>query len=185
MAICEITGGRILPECKEGAAGLLAVYFLNRGFQVTYTMDKVTDILAADGVSPVDVFKYELDNVGNNFEEVIEASQDNGTYFNNQTLTLALQTLQDTDFAEIEKLTKGRPSAIVQYRNGKTRLVGATRGLDTSGNNQSGGDFGDFQGFNLTMVARETQYAPLLDGYTLADPFAGLTTPPNVITAPV
>jgi hypothetical protein len=168
----------MLPECKDGAAGLLAVYFINRPFTVTYNGALISDIQQNGGAA--DLFKFELDNVGCIFEEIIESEPDNGTFFNNQQLTLALQTLQDQDFAEIEALAKSRPGVIVQYRNGKARFAGVSRGLDTSGSNTSGGDFGDFQGYNLTMVARETQYAPLLDGYTLQDPFAGLTTPPNI-----
>lgn len=181
MTGCEITKGRDIP-CKEGAAGLLAVYFLNKGFKVVYDGNLISDITNSEGQA-VDVFKYELDNVGNTFDETVEATPDNGTFYNNQTLTLALQTLQDDDLPEIQNLAKGRPAAIVQYRNGKTRLAGISRGMDTSGGNNSGGDLGDFQGFNLTMVAKETNFAPVLKGYTLDDPFAGLSTTPNVIGA--
>lgn len=158
----------------------MSVYFINRPFTLTYATNMVSDV--QQDAAAATFYKYELDNVGCIFEETIEASVDNGTYFNNQSLTLALQTLRDEDFAEVELLAKGRPGAVVQYRNGKARFAGASRGLDTSGSNTSGGDFGDFQGYNLTMVARENQYAPLLSGYTLEDPFAGLITPPTVVT---
>lgn len=177
---CEITGGRKIP-CKDGAAGLLAVYFMNAGtFNVTFQGSQVEDIQdTASGA--VTVYKYELDNVGNNFEEDLEAARDNGTYYNNQTLTLALQTLQDRDFDEIEILAKGRPAVLIHYRNGKCRLAGISRGMDTSGSNVSGGDLGDFQGYNLTLTAKETKFAPVLIGSTPENPFAGLTTAPNVI----
>jgi hypothetical protein len=74
------------------------------------------------------------------------------------------------------------PAAFVQYRNGKVRLAGISRGLDTTGNNASGGDLGDFQGYNLTLTANENDFAPLLKGYTLANPFAGLITAPIIVT---
>lgn len=180
MATCAVTKGRGIP-CKDGAAGLLSVFFLNRPFIVTYDGNLISDITEDDGTTGVTLYKYELDNTGNSYVEALEANSDNGTYFNNQTLNLALQTLQDDDLAEIETLAKGRPAAFVQYRNGKVRLVGESRGLDTSGENQSGGDFGDFQGYNLTMVAKETKFAPLVSGYSLADPFGGLTTPPIIV----
>jgi hypothetical protein len=180
---CEVTRGRRIP-CKDGAAGLLAVYFLNRTPEFTVSFDGtlVDDITITDGGGAVTLYKYELDNVGNNLEETLEASRDNGTYFSNQVLTLALQTLQDDDLADIQNLAKGRPAVLVQYRNGKVRLAGIERGMDTTGNNASGGDLGDFQGYNLTMTAKENDYAPLLKGYTLANPFAGLTTAPTVVT---
>lgn len=176
---CEVTSGRKIP-CKDGAAGLLAVFFLNQGFEVEFAGKRVKDIKAKGG-GAVTLFKYELDNVGNMFDETLEASRDNGTFYNNQTLTLALQTLQDQDFEEVQNLAKGRPAALVQYRNGKVRFAGLSRGLDTSGDNKSGGDLGDFQGYNLTLTAKENDYAPLLEGYTLQSPFGGLSTQPIIV----
>ena len=180
---CEVTRGRRIP-CKDGAAGLLAIYFLNRTpeFSVSFDGTLVDDITITDGGGAVTLYKYELDNVGNNFEETLEASRDNGTIFAAQVLTLALQTLQDDDLEDIYNLSRGRPAVLIQYRNGKVRLAGIERGLDSTGNNASGGDLGDFQGYNLTLTANENKYAPLLKGYTLANPFAGLTTPPTVVT---
>lgn len=177
---CEVTKGRRLALCKDGAAGLLTVWFINRPFRVEYDGTVISDIKKENG-DPIDLYEWELDNVANNFSETLEAAEDNGTFFQSQTLTLALQTLQDSDFEEIQNLARTRSAVIVQYRNGKPRLAGISRGMDVSGGNESGGDFGDFQGTNLTMVAKENSYAPLLKGYTPVDPFGGLTTPPNVI----
>lgn len=179
---CEIAGGRKIA-CKEGAAGLISVYFLNQGFEVTFDGTEISDIQKAGG-GAVDAYKYELDNVGNTYDETLEASRDNGTMYYNQVLTLALQTLQDADLEEFNNLAKGRPACIVHYRNGKARLTGISRGIDTSGGNNSGGDLGDFQGSNLTMTAKENSYAPVLKGYTIQNPFAGLTTAPNVVDTP-
>jgi len=179
---CEVTRGRRIP-CKDGAAGLLAIYFLNREpeFEVTFSGTLVSDLQLAGG-GAVTLYKYELDNVGNNFEETLEASRDNGTIYAAQVLTLALQTLQDADLEDIYNMARGRPAVLIQYRNGKVRLAGIERGLDSTGNNASGGDLGDFQGYNLTLTANENRYAPLLEGYTLANPFAGLTTAPTIVT---
>jgi len=176
---CEVLLGRKIP-CKDGAAGLLSVFFLNGPFKVTFTGLYISDIQKIDNTA-VTLYKYELDNTGANFVENVVGDRNNGTFFNEQILTLALQTLQDRDLAEIENLAKGRPAVIVQYRNGKLRLAGIERGMDTSGNNASGGDLGDFQGYNLTLTAKENSYAPLLQDYSLADPFGGLTTPPTVV----
>lgn len=180
---CEVTRGRRIP-CKDGAAGLLAVYFLNRDpeFVVSFDGTLVDDITLVGG-GAVTVYKYELDNTGNNFEETLKASRDNGTIYAAQVVTLALQTLQDDDLEDIYNMSRGRPAVLIQYRNGKCRLAGIERGLDTTGNNASGGDLGDFQGYNLTLTANENRYAPLLKGYTLANPFAGLATAPTVVTS--
>lgn len=179
---CEITRGRDLP-CKEGAAGLLAAYFMNRPFKVTFDGTKVSNIEAGEnGGEPIRLHRYELDNSGNSFNENLNASRDAGTFYNEQVLTLSLQTLQDDDLEEIQNLAKGRPAALVQYRNGKIRLVGLSRGIDFSGGNESGGDLGDFQGYNLTGTAKENSYAPLIKEATLDNPFGGLDTKPVIIT---
>ena len=180
---CEVTRGRKIP-CKDGAAGILAVYFLNRDpeFKVTFDATLVEDIQLASDDTAVTLYKYELDNTGNNFEETLQASRDNGTIYAAQVLTLALQTLQDADLEDIYNMSRGRPAVLIQYRNGKVRLAGIERGIDSTGNNASGGDLGDFQGYNLTLTANENKYAPLLKGYTLASPFGGLTTPPTIVS---
>jgi hypothetical protein len=177
---CEITKGRDLP-CKDGAAGLLSIYFLNRPFEVTYDGTLISDLQLVGG-GAVTLYEFELDNTGNSFDEELAADRNNGTYFSNQTLNLALQTLQDQDLAEMENLAKGRPARRVRYRNGKVRLAGIRRGMDTTGSNKSGGDLGDFQGYELVLTAKEDGYAPLLKGYTKSDPFGGLSTTPTVVT---
>lgn len=179
---CEVTRGRRIP-CKDGAAGLLAVYVLNRtpDWVVSYDGTLISDIqLATTG--PVTVYKYELDNTGNNFEEPLPADRNNGTLFAQQTLTLALQTLQDGDLEDFYQMARGRVAVFIQYRNGKCRLAGLERGMDVQWTNVSGGDLGDFQGNNIVMTANENKYAPLLKGYTQANPFAGLTTQPIIVT---
>lgn len=179
---CEITRGRDLP-CKDGAAGLLAVYLMNRPFKVTFDGTRVSNIEAGEnGGTPIRLHRYELDNTGNTFNENLNASRDAGTFYNEQVITLALQTLQDDDLEEVQNLAKGRPAMLVQYRNGKVRLAGISRGIDFSGGNQSGGDLGDFQGYNLTGTAKENSYAPLLKGATIDAPFGGLDTEPIIVT---
>ena len=108
---CEVTRGRRIP-CKDGAAGLLAIYFLYRTPEFTVSFDGtlVDDITITDGGGAVTLYKYELDNVGNNFEETLEASRDNGTIYAAQVLTLALQTLQDDDLEDIYNLSRSRPA---------------------------------------------------------------------------
>lgn len=179
---CDITKGRVLP-CKQGSAGLLAVYFLNRTGDITVSYD-VTDPSLVDDIqvdaAAADVFKYELDNDGANYNEELVSDRNNGTLFYNQNLTLVLQSLQEQDKPEFDLLAKGRPLVIIHLRNGKALLAGISRGMDTSGNNASGGALGDFQGYTLNLVAVEDGYAPFLKGATKEDPFAGLTTPPTV-----
>ena len=182
-ANCDISQGRALP-CKQGSAGLLSVYFLNRASDLTITYDVTDPTLVDDiqvGGGAATFYKYELDNDGANYTENLNADRNNGTFFYEQVITMALQSLQEQDKPQFNELAKGRPLAVVHYRNGKAVLCGVSRGLDTAGNNASGGALGDFQGYTLTLTANENSYAPFLEGATVDDPFAGLTTTPTVV----
>lgn len=178
---CDISSGRTLP-CKQGSAGLLAVYLINRPVEVSYDSVETTQVddITLEGGGAITAYKYELDNDGANYTENLNADRNNGTFFYEQVITMALQSLQEEDKPQFDNLAKGRPLAVVHYRNGKAVLAGISRGLDTSGNNASGGALGDFQGYNLTLTANENSYAPYLINATVDDPFAGLTTAPTV-----
>ena len=183
-ANCDISSGRTLP-CKQGSAGLLGVYFLNRDADLAITYDVtdptlIADIQTGDPAGAATFYKYELDNDGANYTENLNADRNNGTFFYEQVVTMALQSLQEQDKPQFDNLAKGRPLAVIHYRNGKAVLAGISRGLDTSGNNASGGALGDFQGYTLTLTANETSYAPFLLGATVDDPFAGLSTTPTI-----
>ncbi len=182
MAInCDISSGRTLP-CKQGSAGLLAVYFFNRPVDVSYDVTDPTlvDDITASGGGAATAYKYELDNDGANYVENLNSDRNNGTLFYEQVLTMALQSLQEQDKPQFDMLAKGRPLAAIHYRNGKCVLAGISRGLDTAGNNASGGALGDFQGYTITLTANENSYAPFLLDATIDDPFAGMTTPPTI-----
>jgi hypothetical protein len=180
-ANCDISSGRTLP-CKQGSAGLLSVYFINRPVLVSYdaTDPTLVDDITTSAAGAITAYQYELDNDGANYTENLNADRNNGTFFYEQVITVALQSLQEQDKAQFDSLAKGRPLAVIHYRNGKAVLVGISRGLDTSGSNTSGGALGDFSGYNLTLTANENSYAPFLKDSTVDNPFAGLTTPPTV-----
>lgn len=184
---CDISQGRGI-SCKEGAAGLLSLYFLNEGFAVGYdeTDTEQIDNIYLKDVSvgaKVTVYEWKLDHTGANFQENVNSSRDNGTYSHEQVITAVLQGLTSEDTVQVKQLLRGKPACIVHYRNGDARLVGLTRGIDTQGNNQSGGALSDFKGYNLTLTANEQDAAPFLKGATITDAFAGLDHPPTVIGA--
>jgi hypothetical protein len=180
---CEITRGRVLP-CKDGIAGIVAVFFIDNPndapVQITYGSNKVTDI-QVNGGGGITAYKYAIDNDTSIFVEAPTANRQNGSFFCLQTLTLQIQGLLEEDLPELENIAKGRPAVVVQYRNGFARLMGATRGVDYTGDNTSGGALGDFIGLNMVLTANEEKFAPLLTGATKANPFAGLITAPTVI----
>jgi hypothetical protein len=53
----------------------------------------------------------------------------------------------------------------------------------TAGSINSGIQYGDFNGYQMTFVGNEKLPPLFLDGATIDDPFAGIANPPTVVTA--
>lgn len=160
---CLITKGRTEP-CKDAIGGLKAAYFLN--FQedaFTITAGEATAI----DIGVTEVFKYELLADGNTLVENITSDQNNGTTIFEQVLTLALKKITAATAVEVNALAKGRPIIVVQDRMGNYKIVGISDGTVLTGDSNSGGAKADFNGYNLTFTATETDPAPTLDSATV------------------
>jgi hypothetical protein len=174
---CNISHGRV-EECKEGISGLHAVYFIN------YTTDAFT--LDADDVVTgfplgLTAYKYELKGA-NGFNTTVNTSRDNGTTFFAQEVTIQLKKLDAIMQKELKLLAYGRPQIIAHTRSGDAFLVGKDGGADmTAGSINSGIQYGDFNGYQMTFVANEKLPPLFLDGATIEDPFAGIANPPTVV----
>lgn len=182
---CDVSKGRNLA-CKQGSAGLLAIFVINRNnVKISFSEDDPTQVgaITTKDTEPeaVNAYRYELDNDGNNYVENVLAGRNEGTKGYEQVLTLVMQSLLEQDKPQFDQLAAGRPIIVVHYRNGKSVLMGRQRGADTAGSNNSGGTLNDFQGYNLTLTANENRYAPFLYGSTEDDPFAGLDTPKPIV----
>jgi len=159
---CLLTSGRTEP-CKDAIGGLKAIYFydfLEDAFTVS------SSEATAINSSLTTAYKYDLLADGNNLEEVGTSDQNTGTYTVLQTATFSLKK-QDKDTAnEINLLSKARPGAVVQDRLGNYKVIGLSDGLVISGTAASGGEKASFNGYNLTAIATEAEFAPTLDSAT-------------------
>lgn len=176
---CLLTDGRGL-ECRESIGGVRNVYFANFGDlgNLTITGEELTNTSAAT------VYKYTLNPQSSSFDEAITVSEENGTVFYEQTLTLSLPNLTKTELATLKVLTQGRFQVFVEDNNldtfgcGKTFLAGAFNGMTVTGGNVAKGKaYGDLNGYNLSLVGREKDAAYILiETDTAGDVFAGLTS---------
>ena len=164
MGLCDITAGRIEP-CKDTVGGITAIYFCNYEdiTGITYlTTAGNEDVIEVVAGTP-NAYKYELKG-GNNFEQVLNSSRENGTTFVEQTLTAVLKKQDIATHKQIKMLSYGRPRVIVQDYNNNFWLCGVDNGAEvTTAAISSGTAMGDLSGYTITLVANEKIPAPFID----------------------
>ena len=160
---CVLTSGRTEP-CRDAVGGIKSVFFLDYlQDSFTVTANEATAIDAA----VTEVFKYDLLADGNSLVETFTADANAGTSIYSQVLTLALKKQDKATTNEISLIVKARPIVVVQFRSGEYKIAGIEDGTVATGDIQSGGAKGDFNGYNLVLTATETKPAPSLDASTI------------------
>ena len=161
---CDISAGRIEP-CKDVVGGIKNIYFMNYAAVtgITYLSTAGNeDVIEAVTGSP-SAYKYEL-KAGNNFEQSVTSSRENGTTFVEQTLTAVLKKQDIATHKQIKLLSYGRPRVIVEDYNSNFWLMGVDNGAEvTTAAISTGTAMGDLSGYTLTLVAQEKIPAPFLD----------------------
>lgn len=180
---CDLTLGRLEP-CKESIGGIMAVYFINFDGLGTVAYDTGNTDAITDLGTGVTAYKYDLKSDENTYSEAINSSRENGTTFFEQNLSISLKGLTAEDQKEIRLLAYGRPHVVVHARNGEAFIAGLAQGCEVNGGEttQIGGAYGDKVGHAVTLQGREAKPANWLDGATTADPFAGLSNAPSIVS---
>jgi len=179
---CDLTNGRLLDECLVGRAGIKTLFFAKLSDFADLTgITEVAGEITSLGAVAIDVFRFELvDNVGN-WEQAVNASQENGTVFVQQTIMLTLFDIKPADLADLNNLKKGRFVVFAMDFQNKIRLFGRYNGCTASGGSEvSGAGAGDKKGLDMSFVAQENDYAVFMDDYTTTpfDNFANVTVTP-------
>ena len=169
---CDLSAGRNVP-CKDVVGGIDAVYFVdfNDLGAITESSDEVTDMAGT-----FSAYKYDVKGA-NSLEQSVNSSQDNGTTFFEQTLTLNLPKITKEDMVQFKLMAYGRPHCIIVDNNGNAFLAGKEHGLTVSGGSiTTGAAFGDMSGTTLTLSGQEKLPANFIAGATVANPFAGMSS---------
>lgn len=167
---CLVTTGRKEP-CKNALGGLYKIFVGNYDDISGYTFAE--DGFTITGLTNKNIFEFELKG-GNSFTQSLASSRDNGTTAVTQTLTVVLKNQSQKTHNEVMLLAYGRPKIIVQYNDGKAYLAGKDFGMElTTSEAVSGTVQGDLNGYTMTFVGVEAQYANELGGATLANVLAG------------
>lgn len=179
---CALTKGRQEP-CKDSVGGIKAAYFIEFGVQPTFDAgtEEVTDLQADSLGTAITAFKYDLKGTGNNFEEAVQSSRDNGTTFWQQTVNLQLKKLTAADRKELKLIAYGRPHIVIHTYMGDAFIFGLYNGMEvTGGTAVSGNVMADLYGYTLVLSGMEKLPGHMLMGATVDDPFAGLVTAPTI-----
>ena len=176
---CDLSAGRNVP-CKDVVGGIDAVYFVDFGNlgAITLTSDEVTDMAGT-----FSAYKYDVKGA-NSLEQAVTSSQDNGTTFFEQTLTLNLPKLSKEDMVQFKLMAYGRPHCVIVDNNGNALLAGKEHGLTvSSGSITTGSGFAEMSGTTLTLSGQEKLPANFIAGATVANPFVGLSSATETIVA--
>jgi hypothetical protein len=106
---CDLTSGRLLDECLVGRAGIKTLFYTSLAdFEALTGVTESGGEITSLGAVAINVYRFEMaDNVGM-FEQAVNASQENGTSFVQQNLTLTLFNILPADLADLNNLKVGR-----------------------------------------------------------------------------
>jgi len=179
---CDLTSGRLLDECLVGRAGIKTLFYAPLAdYEALTSVTESGGEITSLGAVAISIYRFEMaDNVGS-FEQAVNASQENGTSFVQQNLTLTLFNILPADLADLNNLKVGRWVIWTLDFQGKIRMFGRYNGCTANGGSETSGTAaGDKKGLDMTFVAEENDYAVFMDDYTTTpfDNFANVTVVP-------
>ncbi len=175
---CLMSTGRKLA-CKDAVGGIQKVFFADYGTLGTATI--TGGIVSTFSGASVLLFQYDVKSASG-LEQTITSSNDNGTTFFEQTLTLVLTKLDPATQVELAKVIATRPHVFVQDNNGNYLAVGMTRGCDVNGTISTGVALGDLNGYSLTVSAQEPMMSQFVNSTYILSKIAQTAGVPTQIT---
>lgn len=146
----EISKSRLLNS-KTGFSGIKAVSFLPYK-KLTLNSDDTFDGVGLTG----SVYRYELKNDGNNYDEEGTPDRGTGTTVYTGTLNLVLPILDRATRDEVKLLAYGRPQIFLEKFDGTLLLAGTELGCELKSIKiGTGGARKDMSGFTLVFETEE------------------------------
>jgi hypothetical protein len=174
---CLLTTGRKLA-CKDAVGGIRRIFLADYGTLGTATISNGY-VTAFSGTYTL--YQYDVKSASG-LEQTINSSDDNGTTFFEQVLTLVLTKLDPETQVELQKVITGRPHVFIEDNNGNYLSVGMTRGTMTTGSITSGIALGDLNGYTLTITGQEPLMAQFVTSTLVTNNIAETLGVPTQIT---
>lgn len=155
---CALTQGFTL-DCRDSSGGVKSIWLMEIG--------NVSGITASNGVISVigkvagkRFWKYQQIKETSEAKEELQANEQNGTNFWNQSLDIVINKLQAATRNEIVLLAENYLVVVIQDRNDKYWYYGETNGMILGpGTAGTGKALGDRNGYALTLVGKEPNLA--------------------------
>jgi len=159
---CDITSGFTL-DCNDSNGGIDKIFIANGPVEsITETSGTISAItVGGSALTPSDFFAFEVPRQTSSFTETINVSNENGTVFYDQALTMILNKMEAAKRDQILLLSQNNEMVVVfKDNNSKYFSVGIQRGAYmTAGTSVSGTAYGDRNGYELTFSGMEEQPA--------------------------
>ena len=157
---CNITAGFTL-DCNDSNGGIEKIFIANGPVEsITEAAGTITAItVGGSALTPSDFFEFEVPRQTSSFTETINVSNENGTVFYDQALTLIFNKMEASKRDQILLLSQNNEMVVVfKDNNSKYFSVGVERGAYmTAGTSVSGVAYGDRNGYELTISGMEEQ----------------------------
>lgn len=158
MACSNLTGGFTL-DCNDANGGIDKIFIANGPVEsITETAGTITAItVGGSALVPADFFEFEVPRQTSSFTETINVSQENGTVFYDQALTMVFNKMEATKRDQILLMAQATNMVVVFKDNtGKYFSVGVERGAYmTAGTAVSGTAYADRNGYEITVSGAE------------------------------
>lgn len=158
MACSNLTAGFTL-DCNDSNGGIDKIFIANGPVQSITEAAGVITAITVGGVAlvPADFFEFEVPRQTSSFTETINVSQENGTVFYDQALTMVFNKMEAAKRDQILLMAQATDMVVVfKDNNGKYFSVGVERGaFMTAGSSVSGTAYGDRNGYELTISGME------------------------------
>ena len=158
MACSNLTAGFTL-DCNDSNGGIDKIFISNGPVDsITETNGTITAItVAGSALTPSDFFDFEVPRQTSSFTETINVSQENGTVYYDQALTMIFNKMEATKRDQILLMAQATDMVVVfKDNNAKYFSVGVERGaFMTAGSSTSGSLYRDRNGYELTISGME------------------------------
>lgn len=149
--------------CRDNVGGIQKAFIGNFDANVTYTEDAESVITAFSGAT-VSYYTFEQENETGEFTEAASISNENGTVFFEQSVTLTFHKVDAALKNQVKLLSQGNLSLLILDQRGSYHLVGKQNGVRvTEVSGGVGKAYGDLNGYVITFLGKEPAPASEID----------------------
>ena len=158
MACSNLTAGFTL-DCNDANGGIEKIFIANGPVEsITETAGLVSAItVGGSALAPADFFVFETPRQTSSLTETATISQENGTVFYDQAITMVFNKMEATKRNQLLLMAEATSMVVVvKDNNGKYFSIGLIRGAYTSAATAtSGAAYGDRNGYEITISGLE------------------------------